>query len=386
MNDKAIFLSFFDLIVISGLLQGLIYALVIAFSGIGTLRKRLLVVLLLTLCLLSFKILIHTIGFWKQPLFRYFPLAIDCLLPPLIYLYVCSLTSRSFRFNYKMGLHFIIPGCFMLHAVVVYIMVLGQHDLMLKDVEAEVLWYNRVKWIEDIAALLLAVIYWGLAFNRIREYRKWLFENQSDTAYPELSWLKKLLISTGVLILVLLISSLPQNILNLKPVSFFYTEVFYLYLAFLTIYLAFKGYWQELNVTLIKKALKIPLPEKEDIKSDEKEIPYLRIHQAILQELEQNKAYLDPELSLKQLAGLVGYPSAQVSATINQNFGQNFRNLINSYRVAAVKNRLANPDYAHLTLMGIALDCGFNSEASFYRIFRQHDGSSPKAYLRSLRV
>jgi AraC-like DNA-binding protein len=55
---------------------------------------------------------------------------------------------------------------------------------------------------------------------------------------------------------------------------------------------------------------------------------------------------------------------------------------VNSYRVEEVKKRLGNLKYEHLSLTGIAFDCGFNSEASFYRIFRQQTGYSPKSYLQ----
>jgi methylphosphotriester-DNA--protein-cysteine methyltransferase len=44
-----------------------------------------------------------------------------------------------------------------------------------------------------------------------------------------------------------------------------------------------------------------------------------------------------------------------------------FRNLINNYRVEEVKKRLGDPP-SHLSVLGMALDCGFNSKASFYRI------------------
>ncbi|MCB1605044.1 MAG: helix-turn-helix transcriptional regulator [Xanthomonadales bacterium] len=37
----------------------------------------------------------------------------------------------------------------------------------------------------------------------------------------------------------------------------------------------------------------------------------------------------------------------------------------------------------NLTILDIALDCGFNSQASFYRAFKKFEGMTPKAYLDS---
>ncbi len=108
------------------------------------------------------------------------------------------------------------------------------------------------------------------------------------------------------------------------------------------------------------------------------------VRDALVKLMLDKRPYLEPELNLASLAAMSGFPAAQVSAAINHYFGQNFRNWVNSYRVEEVKKRLADPANAHLNMTGIAFDCGFNSEASFYRIFRQFTGQSPKPYLQSL--
>jgi AraC-like DNA-binding protein len=70
-----------------------------------------------------------------------------------------------------------------------------------------------------------------------------------------------------------------------------------------------------------------------------------------------------------------------VSRVINSELKKNFRNLVNEYRVEEVKTRLNDPRSIQLSLLGIAYECGFNSEASFYRIFKNVVGVSPKEYL-----
>ena len=63
---------------------------------------------------------------------------------------------------------------------------------------------------------------------------------------------------------------------------------------------------------------------------------------------------------------------------MNNGFGQSFNDLVNSYRVAEVKRRLRTPDAQRLTLLGIALDSGFNSKTTFNRIFKQFTGYAPR--------
>ncbi|NVJ61116.1 MAG: AraC family transcriptional regulator [Gammaproteobacteria bacterium] len=43
---------------------------------------------------------------------------------------------------------------------------------------------------------------------------------------------------------------------------------------------------------------------------------------------------------------------------------------------------IANQDQ-NISILSQALECGFNSEASFYRIFKKHTGQSPTQYVKS---
>ena len=55
--------------------------------------------------------------------------------------------------------------------------------------------------------------------------------------------------------------------------------------------------------------------------------------------------------------------------------------MINEARVEDVKQRLRQEGISHLSLLGVAKECGFNSEASFYRIFKTKTGLTPKQFL-----
>jgi AraC-like DNA-binding protein len=66
---------------------------------------------------------------------------------------------------------------------------------------------------------------------------------------------------------------------------------------------------------------------------------------------------------------------------INQGFRLNFNDLINQYRIEAVKQKLKAGEQKTQTLLGIAYDCGFNSKATFNRAFKKATGQSPKEWL-----
>ncbi len=376
----------FNTIVMMGVFQALIMSILLWRQPVQHSSKTLLSVVLVVLALLAIKILVHTMGWWNIPPVKYLPLAIDTLLQPLLYFYTLSLTKQGFTLTRRDWPHFILPGLFLLHGLVVYVCTIGLEGIVEKDGMAMRLGYNIVKRIEDVVAILSAIVYWSICFREVTRYRRWLFAGESATRYPELFWMRNLLTGFAVLVVLLAISSLGANLLH-WPGGFRYLVVFYLYLTFLIYFLSFRGYAMTLPGIGVTPDLATSHPVVQDVEvssTDMGPAPSPLIREALLKVMQDDKPYLEPELNLNRLAAIAGVPAAQVSAVINHYFGQNFRNWINGYRVEEVKRRLANPAYTHLNMTGIAFDCGFNSEASFYRIFRQFTGQSPKAYLQSL--
>lgn len=101
----------------------------------------------------------------------------------------------------------------------------------------------------------------------------------------------------------------------------------------------------------------------------------------VLAYFEKEKCYLNPELTLSELATKLDTNTSVLSAVINSGFGKNFNDFVNEYRVEAFKRKAAAPDSKHLTLLAIAFDCGFNSKATFNRAFKKVTDVSPKAFL-----
>jgi len=99
--------------------------------------------------------------------------------------------------------------------------------------------------------------------------------------------------------------------------------------------------------------------------------------------MDESKPYLNSKLTIHQLAGNLGIPVHHLSQILNEEIGQNFFEFINSYRVSEVQQRFLDPEYKNLTLLGIALESGFNSKASFNRIFKQMTNQTPTEFIRT---
>jgi len=86
-------------------------------------------------------------------------------------------------------------------------------------------------------------------------------------------------------------------------------------------------------------------------------------------------------LSLQELADNLEVKRHQLSSIINQKHNKNFYEFINQYRIEEVKAMMTNPKNKHLKLISLAYDAGFNSKASFNRIFKQMTNMTPSQFI-----
>ena len=97
--------------------------------------------------------------------------------------------------------------------------------------------------------------------------------------------------------------------------------------------------------------------------------------------MEEDKAYLETDLSIGTLATRIGAPEHQLRTFINQTMGhRNFRTFLNGYRMEAAKAALTDPQKTTLPILTIAMDSGFASLASFNRAFKLTTGKTPSQY------
>lgn len=354
-------------------MQGLICASLLLLHRPAQTSKTILAFILLTFIVLSFKILIHTLGLWQIPNWRYLPLGFDLLIQPLFYLYTLSLTQKNYRFQQSDWLHFLPMLVFMSHAVWVYIISLQTNDIVLKDQMAESVHYNQIKAFEDVLSVVSGVAYWFLSFRQIQAYKQWLNTHIANAAYPTYNWLRNVLIAMGIFVFILMINILLEVFFSFSKRYFFQWQFFYFYLAILVYYLGFVGYQQKDFEVAFK-------PEKRLLITLDKQ-QLTKVKAQLQKAIYEDKAYLDADLNLSMLAKQIGVSDGILSIVINEEFKQNFRNFINERRVEEVKQKLTDPAYKHLSILGIALESGFNSEASFYRVFKTITGSSPKDFL-----
>ena len=94
----------------------------------------------------------------------------------------------------------------------------------------------------------------------------------------------------------------------------------------------------------------------------------------------EDKAFKNPDLTLKFLGDRFHQSPQIISMVINQKSGKNFNTFINQYRIEESTKHLRDSKFEHYTISAIAMESGFNSISSFNTAFKKHIGLTPLAF------
>ena len=220
-------------------------------------------------------------------------------------------------------------------------------------------------------ALLLAVSCAVATGLLLRRYRRFLRATQS--VYEELdpSWLSHFLIAISVVLLVWLGFEAADQWFG--PLSYRARYPMFLMIGAVLLYLGLAAL-SRIRVPFVPLG-RMPGPTAQSTEPD------WRAQGARLQRLVVDEQWhLEPRLSLRDLATRAGTNDTYVSRAINQGLGLNFNTLINEARIETAKSLMrAEPD---ARLLDIAQLAGFNSKATFDRVFRSLCGETPSAWRR----
>ncbi len=271
------------------------------------------------------------------------------LIAPLLYLYIVCLTTREFCLN-RSHLKHLIP--FFVGTIWTVIV------LSLRPATFEWEPYAR-----HLYRLCVGGYYVYLAEKQVTEYEARLQEVTASSL--KVTWLKLLLLAAlaaWILNAGQIITGFPLALSQARTLLVTLTlfAIGFFALRYSAVFAEARG--------LSTRSTKF---SPEDLKGNAKLLTAI---------LESEKLYLDPELRLSTLAERMKLRPDEVSEVLRDGVGMTFFNLINRYRVREAEHRLRDSSLAHLSILGIAMDCGFNSKSSFAEAFKKWNGKTPSEY------
>jgi AraC-like DNA-binding protein len=402
--------DFFSSILLIFFVHGLVYAILLYRKGKKneTPSEKWLALFLLLCILYITPWMLGFAGWYDNQPYRdilfYTPTQHLFFIGPVIFFYIQSLLNPSFKFGKKEWLH-LLPGIlYLIFSAVLFVtdkVILKRYYFLSSGMDPDFdLWYQATGFLWMFIYFLLSLRYYKL-------YKKLMAQVISYADGVLFKWVRNFLYAFLIMLIIRLL---------FYTCSFFpffqklrYMGDWWQYFSFAVIfyYIAITGYSNSIETKVpfklyllntrpslllhdavvpasknnfIEEAEFVEIANTQTQKKEDTDL-LAEWKPKILQLLQTEKIYEDPELSLTQLAKQLKTNPTIISKVINQGFQLNFNDFINNYRIEAVKEKLKAGEQKTQTLLGIAFDCGFNSKATFNRAYKKVTGLSPKEWL-----
>ena len=301
------------------------------------------------------------------PTVKAFPFLIFAAIPlrflwgPFLFFFIKAFLEDTIRKNTRYYLHFL-PFILITIFLVIQYFSLPQADI--PHIVTDKVWLFKKNRFINILIFLQNVSYIIYLLIFIFKYQTKLSKQNSKTERIRLNWVINILVMlAGVHFLI------PVVLNYIGPLYFKY--LFVIHIPLLS-YVA----WH-----LIKTPA---LFQNEEKGEDEKLVPATvkdeKIEKILTDIMSNQMPFLDTEFSIKKLAHLVNIPAYQLSEILNRQFGKNFSEFTNQYRIEEAKRQLLTPENSHLTLEGIGQNCGFKSKSTFFSEFRKRCDKTPAEF------
>lgn len=110
---------------------------------------------------------------------------------------------------------------------------------------------------------------------------------------------------------------------------------------------------------------------------------FIQLKSELIKKINEDKIYKDQDLTIYKLAKEINTNSKYLSTIINKEFGKNFVNFINEYRITEAKQNLKSEKFKNYTIEALGQHVGFKSKSSFNIAFKKYTGKTPTEYLKS---
>lgn len=359
-------INFFNILMILGSIQGfLIAALLLLGPQFRKSSNLFLGILVFTISLQNLSNSLIDMGF---QFLEFWPLSWTLLIPFALKYFVQFLINANHTFEKKNYLELLpFAGQFLYKSNI----------FIISFVAPEYLENQSTKIQATMVSMELMAVVWCLfvvveLIRHLKSYELNLPNHYANLEGKSLHWLKQTLIFTAIIWFFWAFSFvLIQYYPALSYLSYFNW-----------ISLAMVIYWLAISIIIRRKVFESPAyglgstpasPKALPLKSEEH-------YQQIIQLMEKEFLFREASLDMEILAAKLKLSKGYVSQIINQNEGKNFFEFVNHYRVNDVKAKISNPQFSHLSLLGIALEAGFSSKSTFNSAFKKLTGSTPSAY------
>jgi AraC-like DNA-binding protein len=226
--------------------------------------------------------------------------------------------------------------------------------------------------------LLHLVLYGWLIILLIYRHERQLKNNLSNIDLVRLRWVKFMLYGYMLLIMIPVTKILSDYFLWFEFENADIAAT--LYVAFWIFAISY--FWMQEPVVFSRVPdLAQEARYSSSALTEEKSLDLLTRLQNIMKE---KKPFLNPSLTLSDLAMQLSARPHYLSQVINERLGLCFFDFVNQYRVEEFKRLFHNKSMQSFTILAIAFETGFNNKVSFNKAFKKFTGLTPSGYLNKI--
>ena len=332
--------------------------------------------LVLTLTLLVLSQLAVNIRLYRiWPHFLGFSFPLIYLIGPFYLFYIKSLLNKQFKLGWLHLLHFVPFVIGHLNQIALYTAP-GAQKISRLDTALDATQFNvSIGFIIPIAIQTVQMlVYLILVNNELRKVNS--SANEQNLKFKR--WLQRF---TWVFAIYWLVNFLWMLYLTLA--NTFFKEVDYINVlsnAIIVYVLAYTVVYHNREFSQYLLALFSEKYKKSSLSTDQSR----SLLKKIIKLMEEEQPYLDPDLKVLDLAKSLSISTNILSQVLNQETNKNFFEFVNEYRIAEAMKRLSDSKFSHISILGIAMDSGFNNKNTFNRLFKKHTGLTPTQFIRKM--
>ncbi len=371
----------FKTILLLGSIQGFIVSSLLFFSTKNRYSNRILGVFILLITLACFNLYGNYENWFGSGLLRLItdivPLVMVMPFGPLMWFYVQSVLDPSFKVTKEQRIHFYPVLVDLVPSLTVIIYIVGYFTGLIKSKPAPWgIFIDTYNVYADIPRWISITIYVSLSWKYLKAYKTKLNGNLNGQT-DNYKWLRQFVRAFIVFQSVWLLYLIPYVIREYtdKILNTLDWYPLYIPMAILIYWLGIKGYILSQRQTIADKKLNAANSVSIQLAN--------QVISSLVKTMKEDKIYLNPNLNLAALSENTGIAAKTISAVLNQHLQKSFNEFVNSYRVGEFKEKILQPEMNNLTIAGIAFECGFNSQATFQRTFKELTGQSPSEYRKS---
>lgn len=372
VNTYTLHITLYDLFFFVMTIAGLTFALLLAFvKSTNHDANQFLALALLTMILwMTRELAINTGLVGNMAHVDRLPMQFLLALGPLFYFYVLKITRPQRKFTWMDMLHF---SPLLLEQGVLIIEIIESNTTGAATYATQA--FKHLNPVLQLLIFISMMAYLYQCNKLIQGFYRRLQPILMDRPLIEFRWLRRLLAATALLwCLWITCAIVSYFVYQGKPgIQVFYP--FYIFFAVMMIWTAAAAFLKPQAAAMVQtqRTIKPHMPAELRTKGT-----WLK------KEIEANRYYEEPELTLGLLAEKLQMPAHELSRVINTVFKKSFNDFINEYRVRYVVAKMQDPAYDNITLLGLAFEAGFNSKSTFNRAFRQTTGKTPAEFKNSL--